>query len=392
MTNAPQHQDHRERMPVSWFELFYDLVMVAALVSMNDSFLTHPNVISAATASASAASLFTVWLLSTMAINRFPSDGPTRRILLVAVMACVVVAALAVDQQEGLKNEYGLIAYGLALYFVAAIYLFAPRGRKGWLRAEVMALSALAVAGTVSIVGSFAPADLAWAFLTLATVIAIIPMATVYESTINSRHPLEPRHLSERMGLFILMVLGLSFGQLVVDLSGTETIPDIRFFILMFVLMFALWWMYFGLQVQEHPVLITSFRHVWIAAHYLLLIGIAGIGDVVSSLSATTDGDPLVDGAAYLGTALALALIGYAILLATLDGIGHVAVALLLTMALLLLAYNVVVDIRDAQDLRLSTLLSAVLVILLALALGWLRRRDDRRAQRQAAYGTNPSG
>ena len=241
------------------------------------------------------------------------------------------------------------------------------------------------MAGTVSVVGGFAPADLAWAFLTLATVLAIIPMATFYEATINDRHPIEPRHLSERMGLFILMVLGLSFGQLVVDLGGTETIPDIRFFILMFVLMFALWWMYFGMQVQEHPVLNPSYRHVWIAAHYLLLVGIAGIGDVVSSLSATTDGDPLLDGAAYLGTALALALIGYAILLATLDGIGHSAVTLLLSMALLLLAFNVFVDVRDAQEVRFSTLLSAVLVILLTVALDWLRRRGDRRAQRQAA-------
>lgn len=371
----PRAHDERHRLPVTWFELFFDLVMVAALVSMNDSFLAHPSFVSAATAGAAAAALFTVWLLTTLAVNRFPKDDLAHRALMLGQMACVAVAALAVDQDAGLDNEYGLIAYGIGLFLVGFIYAVAPRRHDDRTRSEQFSLLALGIAGVIAIVGALFPADRAWIFLALATLVAIVPMATVYETTMTQQHPLEPRHLSERMGLFVLMVLGLSFGQLVVELGGKNTIPDIRFFILMFVFMFALWWLYFGLDVQEHPVLESRSRHVWIGAHYLLLIGIAGIGDVIAALTAHPDGDPLYDGAAFLGAALVATLVGFAVLLLTVDGFGRASAFLLIGLAIALLGYNVLVDLGDLQDLRVATLVSTVVVMCGALVLALLRRR-----------------
>mgnify|MGYP001202176858 CR=1 FL=1 len=370
----------RERLPVSWFELFYDLVLVAALVSINSAFLDHPTAVNAATAASAAAALFGIWLLTTLIGNRFPADGMPQRLLLRGQVACSVVAALAVDQHEGLRNEYGLIAFGLALLLTAAALVWQERAWRAGsgLPARVddrVVLIAIVVAALVAFVATDLTDTWRWVAIVTATAIAVSPAVARWP---NARPPIEPRHLGERMGLFVLMVLGLSFGQLVMDLTGSDSIPDLRFFLLMFVLMFVLWWMYFGLELSEQPHRVG--RPSWIAAHYLLLIGIVALGDVMSALSAARGAGELVDGAAYLGFALASSLAGFAMLVLAEDRLGSAAAVLLVGLAVVALTYDVVVDVTDSQDLRLTALVSAAFLVVAAIALGTLARRHGTRA------------
>ncbi len=358
----------------TWFELFYDLVVVAALVSVNDAFLAHPGALTAVTASLAAAALFSVWLLTALVNNRIPGEPPVRLVLMLAQMACLVAAALAVDQQDGLGNDYGLLAFGAALLCGAGMYAWG--GGTWWPspRSDRVTAASMAAAAVVAMAGSLLPDSWVWVVLLASTALAVVP-TSLHWSEEDRRHPVASDYLAERMGLFVLIALGLSFGQLVIALSETFSIPDLRFFVLMFVLMFTLWWMYFGLKVPEHPRLRTGRRHIWIGAHYLLLVGIAGLGDVISALSAHEADDPLNNGAAYLGVGLALVLVGFAILVIAIDGLGRKAASLLIGSAVVLLLYGLVVDITDLHDLRVAALISGGLLVLSAVLLAWLRRR-----------------
>lgn len=221
------------------------------------------------------------------------------------------------------------------------------------------------------------PGAWTWLVLIASVGVALLAMSIAHRPSVVDRYPVEPKHLGERLGQFTLLVLGLGFGQLVVDLSGTSTIPDIRFFVLTFALMFILWWMYFDFDVQDRTPLSRRLTHAWIAAHYLLLVGIVGVGDVLTALASFQSDRPLYVGGAYLGFAMFLTLIGLAMLLVTLEGMGRPAAALLGVMSVILLAYGSAMDVLDAQDLRTVGWVSVVLLGVIAVILAVMRRRLD---------------
>ena len=355
---------HPGRLKVTWFELFYDLVIVATLVALNDAFLAKPTLQDAVTACIGAAALFTVWLLTTLACNRDPREDSVRRLLILVQMAALVWVVVAVMTNTALASPIGLAAYAIALMTVAGL----------WWRGggQHRTSAALVIAGIVALVGVFLPAQAIWIVLVAATALAALPAVAEWSSS-DGAH--EPAHLSERMGLFILIVLGLSFGQLVVDLGDADAPTDFRFFILMFVLMFTVWWMYFGLKVPEHPVHHGDHRRAWVTAHYLLLIGIAGAGDIVSALTAYPDDEIAHDGAGYLGVSLALILIAIAILIQRPRAISRIEAVVLVLIAVAIVVVSVWIDAGDLVELRVFTLVSAAVILLIAFGLAMHVRR-----------------
>lgn len=361
-TSAPD-----KRLPVSWFELFYDLAIVATLVAINDAFLSAPSPLAAVTASIAAASLFTVWLLTTLAVNTRASTAWPGRMMTIAQMAALIWLVAALSEHTIVPPDSGLIAFSVALLTVAAMW---------WRRSLSHRTSiALVVAAAISLAGGLLPSALTWAALALATLVAAIPAIATWTSA-EGPALLDTGHIAERMGLFVLIVLGLSFGQLVVDLGQADTATDIRFFILMFIVMFAVWWMYFELKVPEHPMATGPHRRAWITAHYLLLIGIAGIGDILSALTSYPDEEMAVDGAAYLGIGLALVLVGIAILVPPAQRLGRSAAVTLVMVALLVVGAGIVIDVLDAADLRPVTLVGTAIIIATALTMGVIARRQ----------------
>lgn len=363
----------RGRLPVSWFELFYDLAIVATLVAINDAFLDEPSAAAAVTAAIAAASLFTVWLLTTLAVNTQATMSWLGRALTMAQMAALIWLVAALSTNTVVPAETGLIAFSIALMTVGAMW---------WRRGLAHRTSVtLGIAAAIALAGVFLPPHLIWVSLGAATLVASVP--AVYAWT-NAEGPelIESSHLAERMGLFVLFVLGLSFGQLVVDMGQADTVTDVRFFVLMFLVMFAIWWMYFELKVPEHPMATGPHRRAWITAHYLLLIGVAAVGDIISALTSYPDSEIAVDGAAYLGLGLALVLVGIALLVGPAQHLGRGTVVTLVALAALVIGTGVLIDILDAVDLRPVTLAGAAIIIVTALALGIATRHSGNRMWR----------
>jgi low temperature requirement protein LtrA len=297
---------------VSWFELFYDLVVVAAVSLTNDVFLAEPSLFSVFVAAISMTALAWVWFLTTLCNNLFPGQDILRRALLVTQMAAIVVAGLAVDQQHGISNRVGLVAYGISLLIVAILLVWGSRQARrpvhGWTIVPIL------LAASVCLLGSVAMAFRSVFYLVLAIVVSAVPILTRQYARWHDRSQLRLDHLRERLGLFVLIILGEGFAQLVAALHGRDTIPRGDLFALMFLLSFALWWIYFDGTFSRHTDLAVVRWRLSLLAHLTLVFGVAGTLDILVLLTAQ-EGAQLGDAALlYFVVCLALALLSFAAL------------------------------------------------------------------------------
>jgi low temperature requirement protein LtrA len=310
---APGPEESGEADRADWFELFFDLVVVAAIGTTNDAYLEHASPVMAAEGLLALTTLALIWFLTVLSQNLVPGRDLVRRVLQLLQMASLVVAALAVDQQTGISNEAGLLAVGVAFGLNAVLLGRALRGRASGVEPVRRVRRAALVGAAVCVAGAALPAGVVWAPLAFALAIVLMPTLIAF----SARSPLQPAlrvgHLRERLGLFVLIVLGEGFVQLVVFLRGLKSIPSVWFFALTFVASFAVWWLYF--EGRGGGSAGPRWRLV-LLAHLGLVFGIIGTFDNLAILSAGKAGaaHPVEP---YLGIALAtvlacLALLGYA--------------------------------------------------------------------------------
>jgi low temperature requirement protein LtrA len=361
-----EQREHREY----WFEFFYDLVLAAALASMHDAFLKNFSPQTAVVTGSVAAILFTLWLLTTLQLNRFPDPRPHRRLAILVQMAAMVVVVLTVDRPSVIPLNAGLIAYVVALLSVAFLYWqVQPRLSELRSRAQHHIVTFLTAAAAVVALGVFLPRSLAVPVLFAALAISLVSVVIAYPAPGDSRHSVDIGHLNERLGSFVVSVIGMVFAQLVIDLDRSEGLPDWRFFALVFILLFTLWWMYFGLGVHERRYAISRYRLLWIAAHYLLLIGVVGMTDVLTALAAAQQEGTIRIGITYLGVMTGLTLLGFAIFVVLIDGLGARAAAGLGALAVASIAYGAAVEATELHGLRLTAAVLVAALVAGALAL-----------------------
>jgi len=368
----------------TWFEFFYDVILASALASMHDAFLKTFSVRTALITGTVAAMVFTVWFMSSLVFNRFPGRQPFRRVILIVQMAALVIVALAADYGGPVSIQLGVLAYATSLVTVAMLYWTAPgarepsRGRGTQVLVVVLVAEAALVSFAVLL-----PSDLAWFILAATCGSAFLAFSLASSPRLDAAQPIDKAHLADRMGSFIVVVIGMGFAQLILDAEGEDGIQDWRFFALIFVVMFTLWWMYFNLTLNVPSFHDTFDRYLWIGSHYFILIGIVGMNDVLSALAADLQtSDPLAS-ISFAGVMLALSLVGFAAL-AVMRGILTFRQGIALTgIALLVGASSVLSETYGASDLRMVAQIMVAVLVACAIAMELAARRSGAPVERQ---------
>ncbi len=371
---------HPHTPAVGWFELFYDLVMVAAVGLCNDSFLAQPSAASAAASVLAIAALSWVWFMTTLVNNLFPGQDILRRFLMLAQMGAVVIAALAVDQTEGMSNATGLAAFGVALGIVALLISWGGRGLAP--REQVQATAPLLLAMAISLVGSLLPNATTWPFLVAAMAVSIIPILASEYTHWQARAMLRPDHLRERLGLFVLIILGEGFAQMVHALRALGTIPRGGVFALTFLLSFALWWIYFDGTYTRHTDSAVVRWRLSLLAHFTLVLGMIGTLDILVLL--TVHHDAVLGDVAFVYFTASLALVLFSFAALGFTARGHLGVAGWTQTAsglVILVATAVVLPGPDAS-LALVIGGSSLLIIANAVIAVWADQADHARSWR----------
>lgn len=284
---------------VSWFELFYDLVIVAAVSYTGHTFAAEPSWGLGLWIAAWTLIMFVLWLLTTLGNNLVPTDSAVRRMLGLLQMLAIVVAALGTVADEGLSNATGFGALAVAFAAVCATYvLLKPADPAIRRHVRVLAWSSGAAAAILAL-GLLLPDSAEWTatgaptwIITLGVAAAAVPLFIVVG---RCSALVDAEHLGERLGQLVIIVLGEAFIGLVSTLGGLSSIPNPVYFVLTFVVVFAVWTLYFSsvmpAGVPEGPGRLRS----WLLMHVVLMFGAIGAAAGLSSLTLVAFGDEDTD-------------------------------------------------------------------------------------------------
>ena len=275
---------------MSWFELFYDLVLVAAISQVGKVYVKQPTWAMTCLIAASVVVLFGIWLLTTVGYGLFRRETTWRRVLLLIQMLGVVVAALSLSK-TGLPGWAGFIAIAVVVITQTLIYAGFTRvsaPMQGSLRVVVwstsIAVVIFALATTYMLLASVDNTNLV-ATLALIAGGAVILVPLIWRVMPGVLPSIDLHHLDERFGLLVIVVLGESFINLVSNLGTLGSIPNPIAFLLAFLIAYALWSIYFSsVQAYEIPTHAWAFR-LWVVAHLLFVAAAIAVAVEFTDLS-----------------------------------------------------------------------------------------------------------
>lgn len=302
---------------VSWFELFYDLVVVAAVSLTNDAFLDHMSATTARSAAFGILALSWVWFLTTLFNNVYPGQDLVRRLLMLVQMAAIVTAALAIDQGTVADFRIASVAYAFSLIVVVLLIMsdrFLRRDRHDGSRLRDSAVAPISAAAALCLLGAVVNSGQTMWFLVAALLVSMVPVLGWQYRGWQDDERLRLDHLRERLGLFVLIVLGEGFAQMVSALHALGSIPRGGLFGLTFLVSFALWWIYFDGTFSENIDLGRVRWRLSLLGHLTLVYGMAGTLDILALLTAQKEdelGPEIVD---YFAISVAVVLFSFALL------------------------------------------------------------------------------
>ena len=368
---------------VTWFELFYDLIIVAAVSQAGKVFVKSPDWDTSALITAAVLVLFTVWLLTTLSHGTFPGEHVVRRVLVLVQMFAIIVAALAVGK-HGLPNGVGFAS--LAVAFASLAVLYAVHGPRGdGLRAVsrrvavALAIAAAAFVGCAVAARTLTSAQavhVAPLLIVVGIAIVAVPVLFWFLGAAVRNDRIDLHHIEERFGLLVIIVLGESFINLIGVLGFKGYIPSPVFFVLTFVVTYAVWSVYFSSVLPAGTPTTARGLRAWAAGHALLVLAWVAVASAFSDLTLTAF-EAAHDGAE--GRWSPLPMLAVVVALALLTRLARATDPAMLRVHLIAIGLLVALTLGDlfltAQELPWFTLLAALVLLGDAIACTVLRMR-----------------
>ncbi|MEV3856802.1 low temperature requirement protein A [Streptomyces sp. NPDC050095] len=279
----------------TWFELFGDLVFVAAVGQTTHRIGSHPHAASIAAAAALFVPLWWTWVLYAVRANRADRDRTVQRLLTTAGLAAVAGMAVflgGVGHGRGADAGF-VVAYLGARAGVAALYLWDLRSEPRLRRITTAYLTGSALTGSIWLTATFALNGTA-RYVTWGVAMAgelILPLLAgrrLGDSTGDAEH------LRERFGLFTIIVIGESVLGFTNGLVKAHTAPMAALnAAAAFALSAGLWWSYFSASSTRpgaHEALASGGRHMhaYVFGHLPIQLALAVTGGAVGTAVSTT--------------------------------------------------------------------------------------------------------
>jgi low temperature requirement protein LtrA len=268
---------------VTWLELFFDLVFVAAVSSVGAPLTSDYSLEALGRCAFQFLLIWWAWYGHTTYATRFDNDDVPQRLLTLVQM--FAAAAMAVNAKEALgsRDAAGFAAaYAVMRLVIVAQYARARRvpEARGFATTHAVGFGAAAV---VWLASALTPAPLRFGLWAVAL---LIDLSTPFFAT---RHmvqaPPDAAHLPERFGLFTIILVGDAMVGVMRGMESQATWPldaALSAFLGM-TSVFLVWWCYFdgANATEERPVTSEAEArglHVWTFTHVPLYLGILVVG------------------------------------------------------------------------------------------------------------------
>ncbi len=279
----------RGEPPSAALELFYDLVFVAAVVVLSDSFSHSPSPADLAWLSVVFAMIWIVWLQTALLFNlcsRRPdiSTHDAMRVLVLAQMLLLILAAVSAADGVELHSEYVGPLFAALLVVLGAMHWFVARKEPDLARFARNRMIGCAVGAVLFVATPLYPDPgylIPWA---LGAVAVVVPSLRP-DPFAGPRMDIE--HLVERFGAFTIIMLGETFVKAGLTASEGEMEGlDVLVLVCTFVIVFSIWWLYFADVPRSGPPASHRGHLWWMFVHlplHLATVGVAvGVAKVIT--------------------------------------------------------------------------------------------------------------
>lgn len=272
--------DPTEERHATWFELFFDLVFVAAVSQLGAALARDPSGAVFARFAGLFVVIFWAWILYTLYANRFDTDDLIFRLGKSGGM--LAIAAIAIILPRVMSGHGGGIAFA-ACYVILRAFLIALYGRARYhLRGEARTLSETYIVGysfttSLWLVSIFLSSPGRYVLWGVAMVIDLVIPTRAWRTLSGATIVIS--HLTDRFGTFFIIVLGESVVAAVAGVAGFEF--SVESWIIAgvgFLMTLCMWWIYFDLA-DTSVVGRGALGLVFVYAHFLLLAGVAAFGE-----------------------------------------------------------------------------------------------------------------
>jgi len=304
---------------VTWLELFFDLVFVAAVAQVAEPLREHYTPAELSRFAPLFLLIWWAWTGRAVFSTRFGSDDLMQRALtMVEIFAVAVMAANARDSLAS-RSSAGFAAAYAAVRIILLVHYWRAAGD------DARPLIAIyrgghGLAAALWLLSAVVPLELRMILWAAAAAIDLgTPWLTV-ERTVHQ--PPHPSHLPERFGLFTLILLGESVVAVMKGIESQDTwspLAAIAAFSGVAVL-FGIWWWYFEVADAAAARAVRSRLdavrlHAWTYAHFPFYLGIVivGVGLQRVVTHATHEPLPLEDVWMWVAGAVLLAGAGIAL-------------------------------------------------------------------------------
>ena len=284
---------------VSSFELFFDLVFVFAFTQVTASVAHEPTWAALGHGVLAFAMLWWAWGAYAWLTNTVPTDQVAPRLVILAAMASMLVAALAVPGAFDDSGPAFGIAYMVVMVLHAALFALASAtGDPEQTRRAILHLAATnLLAAAVLIVAGFADG-------TPQTVLWVATVAVTYAGpflTGVGGFTVSPAHFVERHGLIVLIALGESIVAIGAGQVEDVDWPVAATAVVAIALVAGLWWTYFDgeadlteqvLHTTEGPDRSRLARDVYSYLHIPIVLGVVLVALGIKATLAHS-GEPL---------------------------------------------------------------------------------------------------
>lgn len=289
--------DGEHRHP-TWLELFFDLVLVAAISQLGKGLIHDLSLHGLFRFVVLAIPIWWAWTGVAFYTSRFDTNDLSDRIFYCLQM--IGVAALAVNVQDGLGGSsvgfalsYAFLRFLLVIQYILAS-IFVPEARALTLRYAI----GFGLAAFCFLLSAWVAPPLRFYLWGAGLLLDMgFPMTA---GKLHAQVPPHTAHIAERYGLFIIVVLGEAVMGAV---AGVSARPHWQLLsglsgILGLLIAFSLWWIYFD-HASNAPARAAKedgrvwLYQAWLYTHLPLMIALSALGVAVQRLVLSPQGLPL---------------------------------------------------------------------------------------------------
>jgi low temperature requirement protein LtrA len=298
---------------VSWLELFYDLVMVAAIIVFSHGLSAVPTWQTALKTVIIFSVRWWVWLITTLLVNADPSTNTLRRGLMFVQMLTMVLLIIVGSHTEIPWRDPLAPIVGALLFIVAVFHEVTRRTNPALAGFAIPRRNGFLAAAILAMVSGFLPHPISGLLWIVTGILMVGPVVFGRFDRGVERSANNLEHLTDRLAVLTTIVIGESFIRVALTGSGRH-LYEINFTIvcLEFFVVCSIWSAYFDdFAVARMPATPRRQRW-WLIGHLPLHIGVIGAAVGLGAFATLRQSSDLTDGDNWLLTApLMLAFIAF---------------------------------------------------------------------------------